>query len=304
MYKHLFKQKIPKKLYTQWNLAINMFNRHYPDINIDKLLINFKGVHGFPIVCGKYLYKVEILNESKNIFNRKERIELLCARKLFDICYPIEIVSNKNSVCYKYEYFPNGDLLEYVYNRQLKYDEIDDILMKCLTILHRIHRESYLHYDIKPENIFVKGHRNNKKIVFGDIETMRHTSENVDGVKLGTNTYHPPKNKNIYYNHLDIYAFGKTIYKVLYIQFPQDLENHGIDEYKMEKWLSTPYSSCLKIYENIEENYRNIENTDTNKIIEKWLNIAYDCCVLNEFNHTNKKNYPYFFVGDIYKKYN
>ena len=45
------------------------------------------------------------------------------------------------------------------------------------------------------------------------------------------------------------------------------------------------------------------ENTETNKIVEKWLNIAYDCCFLNEFNHTNNKNYPYFYVGDIYKKY-
>ena len=297
MYKHLFKQKIPRKLYTQWNLAINMFNLYYPDVNIDKLLIDLKGVHGFPIVCGKYLYKVEILNESKNIFVRKERIELLCTRKLFDICYPIEIVSNKNSVCYKYEYFPNGDLLEYIHTRQLRYDEIDDILMKCLTILHRIHRESYLHYDVKPENIFIKGNSKNKTVVFGDIETMRHTSDNVDGANLGTLTYHPPKNKNIYYNHLDIYAFGKTIYKILSIQFLQNIKDCGIDENEIEKWLSNSFSSSLNIYKD------RTKKTDANKIIEKWLNIAYDCCVLNEFTHSNKQNYPYFYVGDIYKKY-
>ena len=297
MYKHLFKQKIPTKLYKQWNLAIDSFIKYYPYLTINKLLINFKGIHGFPIICGKYLYKVEILNESQNIFNRKERIELLCARKLFDICYPIEIVSDQNSVCYKYEYFPNGDLLEYIHARQLRYDEIDDILAKCLSIVHRIHRESYLHYDIKPENIFVKGNRRNKTLVFGDIETMRHTSENIDGVKLGTDTYHPPKNKNIYYNHLDIYAFGKTIYKILSIQFLQNIKDCGIDENEIEKWLSNSFSSSLNIYKD------RTKKTDANKIIEKWLNIAYDCCVLNEFTHSNKQNYPYFYVGDIYKKY-
>jgi serine/threonine protein kinase len=298
MYKHLFSKRLSNKLYKQWNIAIDSFTEYYSDLKINKLLIDLKGIHGFPMICGKYLYKVEILNESQNIFNRKERLEILCQRKLFNICYPIEILSNKNSVCYKYEYFTNGDLLEYIYKHQLRYDEIDDVLTQCLKIVHRIHRESYLHYDIKPENIFVKGSRRDKTIVLGDIETMRHTSENIDGTTLGTNTYHPPKNKNIYYNHLDIYAFGKTIYKVLCIQCFPDLEDHGIDENKIEKWLSTPYSSCLNIYKNIEN-----ENTETNKIVEKWLNIAYDCCVLNEFNHTNNKNYPYFFVGDIYKKY-
>ena len=298
MYKHLFTKKLSNNLYKKWNLAIGMFNKHYPDIKINKLLIDLKGVHGFPIVSGKYLYKLEILNESKNIFKRKERIELLCQRKLFNICYPIEILSDKNSVCYKYDYFSNGDLLEYVYKHQLTYNEIDDILTKCLTIIHRIHREHYLHYDIKPENIFIKGSRYNQSPIFGDIETMRHTSENIDGTTLGTNTYHPPKNKNIYYNHLDIYAFGKTVYKILCIQCLPDVEDYGLDTSKIEKWLSTPYSSCLDIYKDVD-----IEDDYIEKIIKKWLDIAYDCCVLNEFNHTNNKNYPYFYIGDIYKKY-
>ena len=87
--------------------------------------------------------------------------------------------------------------LEYIYKHQLRYDEIDDVLTQCLQIVHRIHRESYLHYDIKPENIFVKGSRNDKTIVLGDIETMRHTSENIDGTKIG-NKYISPSKKQKY----------------------------------------------------------------------------------------------------------
>ena len=294
MYKHLFKKRLPKKLYKQWNLAINQFVSSYPDLKIKRLLIDLKGIHGFPIICGKYLYKIEILNESQNIFKRKKRIELLCQQKLLHICYPIEIISDKNSVCYKYEYFRNGDLLEYLHSHHLTYLEIDNILTQCLKILHRIHRESFLYYDIKPENIFVK---NNKSVIFGDIETMRHTSENINGTNLGTNTYHPPKNINILYNHIDIFAFGKTIYKVLCIQCISDLKKYGLNDDKMEQWFDTPYSSCLNLYKNVNK------NVEMNEIVKKWLNIAYDCCVLNEFTHRNDRTYSYFYVGDIYKKY-
>ena len=75
MYKHLFSKRLSNKLYKQWNIAIDSFTEYYSDLKTIKLLIDLKGIHGFPMICGKYLYKVEILNESQNIFNRKERVE-------------------------------------------------------------------------------------------------------------------------------------------------------------------------------------------------------------------------------------
>ena len=296
MHKHLFSKRLPKILFKKWSIAIDEFKLYYPKLNIDKLLIDLKGIHGFPLVSGNYLYKIEILNESKNIFKRKEKIETLSKSKLFNVCYPIDILSNKNSVCYKYQYFPNGDLLDYLTSNQLNYSQLDKILTQCLKILHRIHREGFFHYDVKLENIFIK---DDKTVIYGDIECMRHISENIDGIKLGTAFYHPPGNINILYNHMDIFAFGKSIYKILSMQFINDLEKYGLIDQQLDTWFKTQKGSCLNLYKNISK----LQNNETNPIIQKWLNIAYDCCILNEMKHKNNSYYKYFYLGDIYKKY-
>ena len=98
---------------------------------------------------------------------------------------------------------------------------------------------------------------------------------------------------------MDIFAFGKCIYKILSIQFINDLKKYGLIDKELDIWFKSNRGSSINLYNKITK----LQNKDINPIIQKWLNIAYDCCILNELKHTNNSYYPYFYLGDIYKKY-
>lgn len=276
-YKNIFPIGISKSDKQKWKNALNFFYKHFPSQKIDRILIEEKGIHGYPFVAGKSFYKVELQKESTTLFQRKNNILALMQYPLKGVVYPEKITNDDNCIIYQYKNYPEGDLFNKLVSSELNFGEIDSIFRQLIKIVDNIHNHGFLHRDIKLENILVSG----KDILLTDIEYMQ-TFNNSNVQYGGTYSYLPPE-FNIYTPlQLEYYSFGKTILKALYLQ-------EFITGDYLKNWVEDQESSLF---------FQNLNFNDYPIVIRKWINIGVTCCV-----NIETKDFEYDSLQSLYNSF-
>ena len=109
-YRNIFPKGISKSDKQKWKNALYFFHRHFPSKKIDRILIEEKGVHGYPFVADNSFYKVELQTESTTLFKRKNNILALMQYPLKGVVYPKKITNDDKCIIYEYKHYPDGDL--------------------------------------------------------------------------------------------------------------------------------------------------------------------------------------------------
>lgn len=262
-YRNIFPKGISKSDKQKWKNALYFFHKHFPSKKIDRILIEEKGVHGYPFVADNSFYKVELQTESTTLFKRKNNILALMQYPLKGVVYPKKITNDDKCIIYEYKHYPDGDLFTKLIDYELNFQEIDSFFKQMLKIIDNIHRQGFIHRDIKLENILVSG----KDILLTDIEYMQSFSQ-LDNFYGGTYTYLPPKFNMYSPLQLEYYSFGKSILKALYLQ-------DFIAGESIKNWIDEQESSVF---------FQNLDFNDYPVVIRKWINIGVTCCVNIETN--------------------
>jgi serine/threonine protein kinase len=110
------------------------------------------------------------------------------------------------------EYFENGNLQDYLENKELKpLDRINIVIdiLRGLTYLHSRHPEQVVHRDIKPENLLVSKSGRIKIADFGLSKILRDKNP-IQDFRVGTEKYMSPEMKfcQPYSEKTDIWSLG------------------------------------------------------------------------------------------------
>lgn len=125
------------------------------------------------------------------------------------------------------EYCDGGDLVNYqskLKDKVFSIDKATEVLAEVIIGLQTLHKEGYLHRDIKSQNVLIKN-ENGKQIYkladFGFAKKKTDTS----GTILGTEQFMSPEifqeNEDSSYGfQVDMWAFGVLFYFMLNLEFP------------------------------------------------------------------------------------
>lgn len=140
-----------------------------------------------------------------------------------------EIIFTETSVYMILEYYPSGDLFEYVTkNRNLKVSESLRIFTQLLGAVNYLHKSGCCHRDLKLENILLDKHMNVKLSDFGftrELPLAQHGARSMLSEYCGTGAYMAPEIvKRIPYSgiKIDIWALGVILYTMLTGEMPFD----------------------------------------------------------------------------------
>ena len=131
------------------------------------------------------------------------------------------------------EFLPNGDLFEFRIHHEHLFQKYKlKFLNHLIRMLSTLHKDNFIHRDIKPNNIFID---KNFNLILGDFQFTRSTSQNYS-IIAGTKVYQAPElytNKSNYTEKIDIYAFGVTLLFLILPNFTdhfKEIENFSINE--------------------------------------------------------------------------
>ena len=172
------------------------------------------------------------------------------------------------------EYGGNTDLKKYIEQQKpLLIDEkiIKDIIIQICLGLKEIHKNSLIHRDLAPDNIFMD---NNNKIKIGDFGVSKILTNTYIYVKsqVGKIGYFAPEMRKgeKYNNKVDIYSLGCIIYELFtlnnYFNIKNENRNINIDIYnqKWQKLIDLTLNEDYHKRPNIEEIYNYIEKEISN----------------------------------------
>ena len=137
-------------------------------------------------------------------------------------------IQNKEEVYFKIEELcENGDLFEYIYNTKMGFpEEISaKIFVNILKLVKILHSKSFVHKDIKPENILIGNDFSLKLIDFGFSQEIDERNNNLIYSMEGTERYCPPETKKGYYKGYDgiksdIFSLGVLLFVLTGKIFP------------------------------------------------------------------------------------
>ena len=198
---NLFKRKKP--FYTQYD--VNILLRQTPNSLI--YLLNDKPKN--EQVVGKYI--------NKNFIEYKELLNL----QEFQHPKIIKLIDNftvQNKTVLILEYYPHGDLFEYVNNKFPLTEAISNMIfkemMQCVKICHS---KNFAHLDIKLENFLIKS-LNPFTLVITDLAYAEICVESLNNcdTACGTPQYIAPELYNHQYGYCsDVWSLGVCLYMLI-----------------------------------------------------------------------------------------
>lgn len=140
-----------------------------------------------------------------------------------------EIIFTENSVYMILEYYPSGDLFEYVTkNGHLSVDESLRLFTQLVGAVYYLHKSGCCHRDLKLENVLLDKHMNVKLSDFGftrELPFAQHGSKSLLSEYCGTGAYMAPEivqRKPYSGIKIDIWALGVMFYTMLTGEMPFD----------------------------------------------------------------------------------
>ncbi|KAK8899301.1 hypothetical protein M9Y10_001614 [Tritrichomonas musculus] len=119
---------------------------------------------------------IHMLNE-RNLFHRFEleiRISQLMRRQ--DVAAVTDILKDENNYYVFMEYYPYGNLLDYIIDKKkLPEDEAKYLMYQIFDAVNYIHKQKVSHRDLKPENIMIDS---NGHLRISDFGLSRYVDEN------------------------------------------------------------------------------------------------------------------------------
>ena len=182
---------------------------------------------------------------------------------------------DENNILYMvYEYMNNSDLNSFIKAHQIlqkdiKEEQIWNILLQCLSGLEYLHKENLAHLAIKPTNIFLNNEQNAKIGLFYDTPKLADQNYNIKR---------------------DIYFLGLYFYKMCYANYPfvkdkdwiEDityLEMEQNDDYSPE--LLQIISEMIKKNPNERKSAQELYNIVKSKYVLKYTKVTSIDSVLN-----------------------
>ncbi len=161
------------------------------------------------------------------------------------------------------EYINGSSLDTLIASKSIKKKQAVKYATQMASALNHAHEQNIAHLDVKPENILIDIAGNLKLTDFG-ISKMKHKK---DDTWAGTIAYMPPeklKNEGKD-NQCDIFAFGITLYEMLYSNYPFFVDPEGNIDYtlpqnlkKSTKKIDQIIKKCLYYFE--EDRYQNFQD--------------------------------------------
>lgn len=196
-----------------------------------------KGNYGFGVQVqdkeNKKYYLMKVIDVTK--MSKNERVQCLneikCLKTLknpFINRYRESFMYNKKYLCIIMNYCCNGDLSAYLKKRrsEKRYLSEDDILYWFTQIclgLKCIHETSIIHRDLKSQNIFITGHKNQQIGDFG-VSKLASGQDDIFKTLIGTPQFQAPElcNQSGYNQKADIWSLGCILYELCALKVPFD----------------------------------------------------------------------------------
>lgn len=238
-------------------------------------LFDLKGGNGFPFKTRDNKEFIKVVMKSKTnsamlaIFNLRKLNENFEKQKY--ILLPEKIVETKFAYHIYYPYVEH-DLIKFMSIHEITPNERDAILTQLKSAIHFLHRNGYVHRDIKMENILMI----DNTPVLCDLD---HTSTADLYISRGTKYYMPSKyvmqslaqtnflNIAEKSRWMDCYAFGKTIANIIIYT-----SNEMVYEKLYNTWLQKTQVSISDVY--IDKYEFGLKTT--------WWNQVFNFCDTNE----------------------
>ena len=175
----------------------------------------------------KYNNKIIKINSKENYNNYISVIHTILNYKLKNIVLPEQIYNNKftkQEYIEIFNYYPDGDLFNYIYTQTLSFSQKKYIFKQLVNIISPFHKICLVHRDIKMENFLIHFNDNNEiKIKLTDLDfscigttdltftggTMHYASYELMNYKKFTSWYSS-----------DIWSLTIILYILLFNKFP------------------------------------------------------------------------------------
>lgn len=202
----------------------------------------------FQTVCVK---RIQVTPQNSKYVQREFDILKICIHpcvyQFLGAC--VETIDNNEYVYFVFEYMENGNLMEYVQNRNLSYESMHDIMISIAVGMHYLCSRkpvSILHRDFKPENILINKHLQVKIADFGISKQMyydtpessptnhsHHSDTTLTHSNIGTVRWIAPEilcHATSYTRSSDIYSLGLLMHFVFTngkVPYMKEYQNNG-----------------------------------------------------------------------------
>jgi serine/threonine protein kinase len=179
-------------------------------------------------------YRVAVQNYTKEKFQHE--IDILKELRHPNLVELYEQGEADGRLYYLTEYFPLGSADQWAekHGGVLSLDEAGPIVMQALNGLAFMHQQGYVHRDVKPQSILLKGSEDNPTAKLSNFDLAKKDEpptmngyDEVDGVVSGTVPFMSRDQVRDYHYcgpTADVWSMGATFYNLLTGEFPRDFE--------------------------------------------------------------------------------
>ena len=259
---------------------------------LNSILLKKVKDYGKQIQNNIYIYDNNIYKFKK--FNNINIINDIYKLNIKNILIPKYIYSKRKNNQYLeiYDYFENGDLFNYLFEKKniVSFNDKINIFKKIVKIIEELHQNDYTHRDIKCENILVDIDSNGEvQPILIDLDYAMKSYQYLH-FRGGTALYAAPEmmyeQKSSYsFKSTDIWSLGVLFYIIIYEE-PLWLQPHINDDnfYIYNSFIkSNPDKSYWNEVVNENNQKYNISENDSLKI----KNVLDFCLNINYYDRTN-----------------
>jgi len=258
------------------------FERRLNTLLLKRVKVDGTRIQDNVYIYDKYVYKF-------STFNNINTIKDIYKCDIKNVLLPKYIYSKKENNQYLeiYDYFSNGDLFNYLFEKKniVLFDDKINIFKKIVKIIEECHQNDYTHRDIKCENILVDIDSNGEvQPILIDLDYVMKSYQYLH-FKGGTALYVAPEimnthNSSYSFKSTDIWSLGVLFYimiyqEVLWLQPHINDTNFNVYNSFIESNPDKSYWSEIVKENNKKYNISEEHNLKIKNVLEFCLNINY-----------------------------
>ena len=159
--------------------------------------------------------KATLISDYPNFAREMESMERLGHPNVVSL---IDHFESNNMVCLVMDYCAKGDLSNYISNleTELSTSEKLSLFRQVLEGIYHIHKNGYMHRDLKPDNILLTA---DLTVKIGDMGLTKKEENDINNTSAGTPLYASPQvmeKKGQYSKKCDVFSLGLILYFILF----------------------------------------------------------------------------------------